>query len=41
MEQVIEVELDGDEKAMLANSIKLCSESIGAARDLMKGALVS
>lgn len=41
MEQVLEVELDGDEKAMLANSIKLCSESIGAARDLMKGALVS
>jgi malate dehydrogenase len=41
MEQVLEVELDGDEKAMLTNSIKLCSESIGAARDLMKGALVS
>ena len=41
MEQVLEIELDGDEKAMLANSIKLCSESIGAARDLMKAALVS
>jgi len=41
MEQVLEVELDGDEKAMLANSVKLCSESIASARELMKGVLVS
>jgi malate dehydrogenase len=35
VEKVIEVDLTDDEKAMLANSIKLCSESIDEARKLM------
>jgi malate dehydrogenase len=42
MEQILAVELDPDEKAMLANSVKLCSESIAAARELVrKEALVT
>jgi malate dehydrogenase len=35
VEKIIEVDLSEDEKAMLANSIKLCSESIDEARKLM------
>ena len=38
MEQVLEIELDGDEKAMLDASVKLCSESIAEARHLLAGA---
>jgi malate dehydrogenase len=35
MEKVFEVDLSAEEKAMLANSIKLCSESIAEARKLL------
>lgn len=35
MEKIFEVELSEEEKAMLANSIKLCSESINEARKLL------
>ena len=35
VEKIFEVELAGEEKTMLANSIKLCSESIDEARKLM------
>lgn len=35
VEKIFEVELASEEKAMLANSIKLCSESIDEARKLM------
>ena len=35
MERIFEVELAAPEKAMLANSIRLCSESIGEARHLL------
>jgi malate dehydrogenase len=36
MEKVLEVELNADERAMLDASIKLCSESIEAARKLLQ-----
>jgi len=35
MERIFEVELNDEEKKMLANSIKLCSESIGLARGMI------
>jgi malate dehydrogenase len=35
MEKIFEVELSGEEKEMLAASIKLCSGSIDIARKLM------
>jgi malate dehydrogenase len=36
MEKVLEVDLSAEEKAMLANSVKLCSESIAEARKLLE-----
>lgn len=35
MERIFEVDLEPEERAMLANSVKLCSESIGEARHLL------
>jgi malate dehydrogenase len=35
MERIFEVDLNDEEKKMLANSIKLCSESIGLARGMI------
>jgi len=36
VERILEVELSEDEKAMLARSITLCSESIAAAQALLR-----
>ena len=41
MERVFEVDLGSEEKAMLANSIKLCTESIDEARKLLAAELVT